>query len=34
VPILKSEKLVGATADPDKALRELLAPSPAQAAIQ
>jgi sulfonate transport system substrate-binding protein len=34
VPILKSERLVGAAADPDKALRELVAPSAAQAVIQ
>jgi sulfonate transport system substrate-binding protein len=34
VPILKSEKLVGASADPDKALGELLAPAAAQAVIK
>lgn len=33
-PILKSEKLVGADADPDKALGELVAPAAAQAAIK
>jgi sulfonate transport system substrate-binding protein len=34
VPILKSEKLVGADADPDRALGELLAPAAAQAVIK
>jgi sulfonate transport system substrate-binding protein len=34
VPILRSEKLVGDAADPDKALGELLAPAAAQAVIQ
>jgi sulfonate transport system substrate-binding protein len=34
VPILRSEKLVGADADPDKALGELLAPAAAQAVIR
>jgi sulfonate transport system substrate-binding protein len=34
VPILVSEKLVGATADPDKALGELMAPAAAQAVIK
>jgi len=32
VPILRSEKLVSANADPEKALSELLAPGPAQEA--
>jgi sulfonate transport system substrate-binding protein len=32
VPILKSERLVSASADPDKALAELIAPGPAQEA--
>jgi sulfonate transport system substrate-binding protein len=34
VPILKDEKLVGAAADPDKALAELVAPAAAQAVIR
>ncbi len=34
VPILRAEKLVGADADPDKALAELIAPAAAQAAIR
>jgi sulfonate transport system substrate-binding protein len=34
VPILKREKLVGAGADPDKALDELVAPAAAQAVIK
>jgi sulfonate transport system substrate-binding protein len=33
-PILRAEKLVGADADPDKALAELVAPSAAQAVIK
>jgi sulfonate transport system substrate-binding protein len=34
VPILKSEKLIGPDADPDKALASLLAPAAAQAVIK
>jgi sulfonate transport system substrate-binding protein len=33
-PILKTEKLVGQAADPDRALAELIAPAAAEAAIQ